>query len=88
MSVTDLLYALGIALLIGAPVKQALILWGSASGDSDRDTKAAFFVHGLASLGAAISWKLKEAETFTAVCFLLIGLVSSWVYWVRPLYKR
>jgi hypothetical protein len=83
-----ILYVLGIALLIGAPVKQAMILWGSAANDGDRDTKIAFFFHGLASLGASIAWRVPHAETFTAVCFVLIGLVSSWIYWIRPLYKK
>lgn len=88
MSATDILYALSIALLIGAPVKQAMILWGSQKGSADRDTMVAFFIHGLASLGASISWRFAQAETFTAACFLLIGLISTWTYWVRPRYKR
>lgn len=81
------IYVLSAILLLGSPLKQALILIASKRPDTQLDTKLAFQFHGLASLGA-VAFHLLRLEMPCALCFLVIGVVSFWTYWIRPLYKK
>lgn len=81
------LHIIAMALLIGPVIKQGVIVISHKRGTPDLDTKLMFWVHGIFSF-VAIAALAFSCPRPAAWGLLVLGIVSTWVYIIRPLYKH